>query len=391
MVKYRRLDDMDFNGKKVIVRVDFNVPLDKNGVVSDNKRIVSALPTIRYLLDHNAAQIILMSHLGKPKSYDQKFSLKPAAIELERLIDEKVKMMDDCIDIEIPESPRIIMLENLRFHPEEKKNDSEFARKLASYADIYVNDAFGTCHRAHASVDAITEYIPACAGLLVQKEIDIIDKALSYPKKPFIAIMGGIKVSDKINVIENLLKKVDKLLIGGAMMYTFLKAQGKNTGKSLVEEDKVDLARNLLRNEKIKIPVDAVVGKEMKEDTDFRIVSVDNIDDNDIGLDIGPETVKKYSQIIKNAKTIIWNGPMGKFEWKNFSHGSYGIAKAIAESDAISIIGGGDSAAAISKLGFENKVTHVSTGGGASLRLLEGNELPALSALERNMRKFPNL
>lgn len=386
-MEYFSLENLDFNGRKVIVRVDFNVPLTDDGQVSNDKRIKAALPTIHYLLDNGAKQVILMSHLGKPKGHDPKLTMDNVAKKLEQLIEMPVAKLDNCIDVTIPDS-KIVVLENLRFHKEEKANDEAFAKKLASVADIYVNDAFGTCHRAHASVEAVTHFLPSCAGKLVQKEIDIMGKAMSDPEKPFVAIMGGVKVSDKINVIENLLKKVDYLLIGGAMMYTFLAAQGLETGKSLVEKDKIDLAKRLMENKKLILPKDTIVAPEFEATSPATSVDVNSIGKDDMGLDIGPKTVKSYNDIIKNARTVIWNGPMGKFEWDSFAQGTLGIANSLAKTNCVSIIGGGDSAAAIMKMGFADKVTHISTGGGASLEFFEGKTLPALVALAKNYEQF---
>lgn len=386
--KFRTLDDFDFSKKKVLVRVDFNVPLDDNGRITDDKRIKAALPTIKYLIKKKA-MVILMSHLGRPKGkYVENLSMDKVADRLEKLLKKKVCKADMGIapSEEYFKEGEVVLLENLRFYPEEKDNDLEFAKALAGIADYYVNDAFGTCHRSHASVDAVAKYIPACAGFLVEDEIEKMGKILSKPKKPFVAVMGGVKVSDKIDAVKNLLKSVDCLLIGGAMMFTFLKAEGIDVGDSLVEDDKLDLAKRLLKNKKIVLPVDAVVGDKFEKKTKSKTVDINNIEG--VGLDIGPETIKMYKEKIGSAKTIVWNGPMGKFEWPKFSKGTDQIARAIASSDATAIIGGGDSAYAVEKLNLEKKMTHVSTGGGASLDFFAGKKLPGISALEKNYKKF---
>ncbi|MBR9692182.1 phosphoglycerate kinase [Candidatus Woesearchaeota archaeon] len=386
----RRLKSLKLKNKRVLVRVDFNVPLDKRGNITDDKRIKASLPTIRYILAKKPKQLILMSHLGRPKGKpNPKLKMNPVAKRLQKLLKKKVTKLDNCIDIKIPKD-KIILLENLRFHKEEKKNNKVFAKKLASYADIYINDAFGTSHRAHASVEAITNYLPSAAGFLLQKEIEIMGKALKSPKKPFIAIMGGVKVSDKINAINNLLKKVDALLIGGAMMFTFYKASGIETGKSLVEKDKLKLAKSLLKKSKKKLmlPTDTLAASKFDKKARTKIVPINSIPKNMLGVDIGPETIAIYKEIISKAKTIIWNGPMGVFEIKKFAKGTDEIAKALAKNKkAVTIVGGGDTAAAIEKLKLEKKLTHVSTGGGASLEFLEGKKLPAIKALEQNYKK----
>lgn len=387
-MNYRTLKNLNFSKKKVLVRVDFNVPLDEKGRITDDKRIRAALPTIKYLLKQKA-MVILISHLGRPKGkYVKKLTMDQVAKRLEKLLKRKIYKADMGIGPceEHFKAGEIVLLENLRFYPEEKKNDANFAKALASMADYYVNDAFGTCHREHASVDAITRYLPGCAGLLVEKEIKIIGGALAKPKKPFTAIMGGVKVSGKIDAINNLLKKVDYLLIGGAMMFTFLKAGGLNVGKSLVEKDKIPLAKKLLKNKKIVLPVDCIIGNKFNKNASTKTVYVNKI--KGIGLDIGPKTAKLYSDLIKKSKTVIWNGPMGKFEWPKFSKGNNAIAKALAKSKAVTIVGGGDSAASIEKLKLENQITHISTGGGAALDFFAGKKLPGLTALEKNYRKF---
>ena len=380
----RTLRQIPIKDKRVIVRVDFNVPL-KDGKVTSAKRIKSALPTIEYLIKKGAKQIILMSHLGRPKGKpDQKYSLEPIARKLESIIKKKVFFSPDCMKVLIPDPTdfQIILLENLRFYEEEKNNDTKFAKQLASYADVYVNDAFGTSHRKHASVHAITRYLVSAAGFLLEDEIKNLD--MKNAKKPLVVIMGGAKVSDKIGVIKNLLKIADTILIGGAMMFTFYKAMGKETGKSLVEDDKLELARKLLRNsgQKIMLPVDSVLSNSLKSSKQT-VLGVDSIKKNMMGLDIGPETIKHYKSVIENAKTIVWNGPMGLFETKPYDKGTNAIARALAKSDSKTIIGGGDSVAAVEKLNLGSKMTHISTGGGASLELLEGKTLPAVKALSQ--------
>lgn len=385
------LEDIQLQGKKVICRVDFNVPQDEQGNITDDKRIRAALPTIEYILEKGAA-VILMSHLGRPKGFDAKLSLEPVAKHLGKLLNgREVLMAKDVIGEDARAKAekllpgQVLLLENLRFHKEEKANDATFARNLADFADVYVNDAFGTAHRAHASTHRIANYLPSALGFLIQKEVEFMGKALSSPEKPFVAILGGAKVSDKISVIQNLLTKVDSLLIGGAMAYTFLKAKGVEIGKSLVEEDKLDLARELLdaaeeKGVKLLLPVDFVVADEFAEDAEAS--TVEEIPVDKMSLDIGLKTVELYSKLINEAKTVVWNGPMGVFEFARFAAGTEGIAKALAASDCTSIIGGGDSAAAIEKFGLADKVSHVSTGGGASLEFLEGKILPGIANLQ---------
>ena len=387
----KTIEDIDVSGKKVLVRCDFNVPLD-NGVITDDKRIRESLKTIKYLVDHHA-KVILCSHLGRPKGeFNMKFSLAPIAARLTELLGQKVEMASDVVGEDAQakaaalKDGEIMLIENVRFHKEEEKNDPEFAKKLASLAEIYVNDAFGTSHRAHASTAGVADYLPAVCGYLIQKEISIMGQALSDPKRPFVAILGGAKVSDKISVITNLLDKVDTLIVGGGMAYTFNKSRGYEIGTSLCEEDKLDLARDLMKKAEEKgvkflLPVDNKVGDEFKPDCNFKVVPANKIPADYMGLDIGPETEKLFADAIKNAATVVWNGPMGVSEWENFASGTCAVATAVAESGAISIIGGGDSAAAIEKLGFADKMTHISTGGGASLEFLEGLELPGIAAL----------
>jgi len=390
----KTVEDIDVSGKKVIVRVDFNVPQDEAGNITDDNRIRAALPTISYLLEHKA-KIILCSHLGRPKGkVDPVFTLAPVAKRLQELLPNvKIVFASDCIGdsakkacAELKEG-EIVLLENLRFHKEEEANDPGFAKALASLADIYVNDAFGTAHRAHASTAGIAAYLPAVAGFLIAKELDIMGSALNNPQRPFVAILGGAKVSDKIGVINNLLDKVDALLIGGAMAYTFQKALGGRIGDSLLEEERVGLAKELLekaekKRVKVYLPVDNEAADSFSNDAMHITIHSREIPDGWEGLDIGPATVQLFVDVIKTAKTIIWNGPMGKFEFSNFSFGTEAIAKAMAESGAVTIIGGGDSAAAVEQFGLADKMTHISTGGGASLEFLEGLELPGIACLD---------
>ena len=397
MVNYmakKTVKDIDVKGKKVIVRCDFNVPM-KDGKITDDIRIVSALPTIKYLLDNNA-KVILMSHLGRPdKCYDAKYSLKPVATRLSELLKQDVKLAED--ENVVGENAKrlvsdmkekdVVLLENVRFVAGETKNDPTFAKELSSLADIFVNDAFGTAHRAHSSTAGIADYIPAVMGFLIEKEVSIMGKALENPERPFVAILGGSKVSDKISVIENLITKVDTLVIGGAMAYTFLKSQGKAIGTSRVEEDKLELAKTLIEKAdkagvKLLLPVDHVVAKEFDANADSHNTVDENIEDGFMGLDIGEKTVKLYCDVIANSKTVIWNGPMGVFEMPKFAVGTKALAQALSETDAVSIIGGGDSAAAVEQLGFAGKMTHISTGGGASLEFLEGKVLPGIDVLQ---------
>jgi len=388
----KTIEDIDVTNKKVIARLDFNVPINSEGVITDDKRIKASLPTIKYLIE-NKSKIILVSHLGRPKDgFEEKFSLKPVAKRLSKLLKQDIIMATDVIGEDAKTKAKnlklgeILLLENVRFHKEEKQNDKAFAKKLADMAEIFVNDAFGTAHRAHASTAGIAEFLPAVCGYLIQKEIEIMGKALKNPEKPFIAILGGAKVSDKIGVIENLLDKVDTLIIGGGMAYTFLKAKGYQIGDSICEEDKIELAKQLMitaeeKNVEIMLPIGSIVANEFKEDAKYKYVPSDAMPDGWIGVDIGSLTIEKYAKEIKKAKTIIWNGPMGVFEFENFAKGTSEIAKAVSESGAISIIGGGDSAAAIELLGYADKVTHISTGGGAALEFLEGKVLPGIDCL----------
>jgi phosphoglycerate kinase len=386
------LRDEELSGKRVLVRVDFNVPI-KNGVITDDRRIREALPTIKYLME-KGAKVILVSHLGRPKGFQDDLRLDPVAKRLSELLGKPVKKLNDCIGEEVEKEVAnmnpgdVVLLENIRFYKEEEANDPEFAKKLAKLADLYVNDAFGTAHRAHASTAGVANYIPGVAGLLMKKEIEIMGKALENPDRPFVCILGGAKVSDKIGVIQNLVNKVDVLLIGGGMMFTFLKAMGYEIGKSIVEEDKLDLAKDLMNLAKEKgvkfvLPVDAVVVKEIKEDAPTTVKDVDKFDKDDIGVDIGPKTIDLFREEIMKAKTIIWNGPMGIFEIPAFANGTKKVAEAIAENkNCVSIVGGGDTAAAVQLFGLEEKFTHISTGGGASLEFLEGKVLPGVAVLQ---------
>ncbi|GAA6397104.1 phosphoglycerate kinase [Solibaculum mannosilyticum] len=388
----KTIEDIDVNGKRVLVRCDFNVPFDAEGNIADPKRITEALPTIKYLASHGA-RVILCSHLGRPKGeFNMKYSLAPVAAYLSKVLGQDVKIAKDVVGesakslaAELKDGD-IMLIENVRFHKEEEKNDPEFSKQLASLAEIYVNDAFGTAHRAHSSTTGVASYLPAVCGYLIQKEISIMGGALENPKRPFVAILGGAKVSDKIGVINNLLDKVDTLIVGGGMAYTFYKAQGHHIGTSICEEDKLDLANSILAKAKEKkvnflLPIDNRVGKEYKEDTDHQVVHSTEIPEGWMGLDIGPDTEALYAKAIEGAGTVVWNGPMGVSEWENFASGTRAVATAVANSGAISIIGGGDSAAAIEKLGFADKMTHISTGGGASLEFLEGKTLPGIAAL----------
>ena len=389
----KTVTDIDVKGTRCLVRVDFNVPIDENGKVTDDNRIVGALPTINYLRDHGA-KVILCSHLGRPKgTFNLKYSLRPVAVRLAEL-GVPVVFAEDVIGesakaaVAAMKDGDVVLLENLRFHIEEEKNDDSFAKALASFGEVYVDDAFGTSHRAHASTAGVVKYIkPAVAGFLVAKELDIMGKALENPERPFVAVLGGSKVSDKIGVIDNLITKVDVLLIGGAMAYTFFKAEGLEVGTSLCEPDKTELAASLLKKAKERgvefiLPVDTVVATEFKADAPFKTVPSDAIPSDMMGMDIGEKTAALFAEKIKTAKTVVWNGPMGVFEMENFAAGTKAVATAIAQSDCVSIVGGGDSAAAVTQMGFKDKITHISTGGGASLEFLEGLELPGIACLD---------
>ncbi len=389
----KSVEDIDVSGKKVIVRCDFNVPQDETGRITDDKRIVAALPTIKYLLEHNAA-VILCSHLGRPKGeFKMKYSLAPVAERLSELLGKEVKLAKDVIGEDAKKLAaelkcgEAMLLENVRFHKEEEKNDPAFAKELASMAEIYVNDAFGTAHRAHASTAGIADYLPAVCGFLINKEISIMGKALANPVRPFVAILGGAKVSDKIGVINNLIEKCDTIIIGGGMSYTFMKAMGKEIGTSLCEDDKLDLAKDLMakaeaKGVKLLLPIDTVCADHFAADATPVVYEAGALPADMMGLDIGPKTVELFSEAVKDAGTVVWNGPMGVFEFDAFAVGTKAMAKAIAESGAVSIIGGGDSAAAVEKLGFADKMSHISTGGGASLEFLEGLVLPGIACLE---------
>ncbi|MDF2986884.1 MAG: triosephosphate isomerase [Eubacterium sp.] len=399
MMNKKTIEDIDVAGKKVIVRVDFNVPLDADRNITDDKRIVGALPTIKYLVD-KGAKTILVSHLGRPKEgFEDKYSMKPTAVRLGELLGKEVIMAKDVIGEDAKakaaalKAGEVLMLENVRFHKEETKNNPEFAKELADMAEIFVNDAFGTAHRAHASTAGLADYLPAVCGFLIKKEIEFMGKALANPARPFVAILGGAKVSDKIAVIENLIDKVDTLIVGGGMAYTFLKAKGYHIGNSICEDDKIELAKTLMEKAEAKgvnlmLPIGSMVAQEFKNDTEIKYVPSDAMPDGWMGMDIGSLTIEKFAKEIKKAKTVIWNGPMGVFEFSNFATGTKEIAKAVAESGALSIVGGGDSAAAVEQLGFADKITHISTGGGASLEYLEGKVLPGIAVLmDKNPRK----
>lgn len=389
------IEDLNVNGKTVFMRVDFNVPME-NGKITDDNRIVEALPSIRYLIN-SGAKVILASHLGRPKgTVNPEFTLQPVADALAKQLAVPVHFAEDCIGtaaelaVQSANYGEIVLLENLRFHPEEEANDAEFSKKLASLADLYINDAFGSSHRAHASVAGITKYLqPAASGFLLEKEIRYLDESVNHPKHPFVAILGGAKVSDKIGVIENLISKVDVLLIGGGMSFTFYKAKGLPVGNSLVEEEKVSLAFELLKKAsdagvELLVPVDSIVADRFAADASTQTVGEDGIPEGWMALDIGPETISLYADRIRSAKTVLWNGPMGVFEMDAFSKGTFEVAKALADATqqgATTIVGGGDSAAAISKSGLEKQVSHVSTGGGASLEYLEGKVLPGVDSL----------
>lgn len=389
----KTIEDIDLKNKKVLVRCDFNVPMDEEKNITDNTRIVAALPTIKYLLENNCA-IILCSHLGRPKGeFKPEFSLKPVAKELSKLLNKEIIMANDVIGEDAKskaknlQNGQIMLLENVRFHREETDNDPEFSKQLASMAEVYVNDAFGAAHRAHSSTAGVAQYLPAVSGFLIEKELKFLGNALNNPERPFVAIMGGAKVSDKIGVIDSLLEKVDTLIIGGGMAYTFFKAQGYEVGNSICEMDKLDLAKELMEKAKNKgvklmLPVDTKIGKEFKPDTESKTVSWTEIPEGWEGFDIGEESIKIFAEEIKKAKTVVWNGPLGLFEFDQFAIGTNSIAEVLSQIDATTIIGGGDSAAAVRKAGLENKMTHISTGGGASLEFLEGKKLPGIECLQ---------
>ena len=388
----KTVKDIDLKGKKVFVRCDFNVPMDENQNITDNRRIVAALPTIKYLIDQKC-KIILSSHLGRPKGeVKPEFSLAPVAKELSKLLGQEVLMAKDVVGESAKslanslEEGQVMLLENVRFHREETDNDPNFAKELASMAEVFVNDAFGTAHRAHASTEGVSHYLPSVSGFLIEKELKFLGDALNNPERPFIAILGGAKVSDKIGVIDSLLEKVNTLMIGGGMAYTFFKAQGYEVGNSLCEPDKCDLALSLMEKAKAKgvkllLPIDTKIGKEFKPDTESKTVAWTEIPEGWEGFDIGEKTIEMFEKELKTAKTVIWNGPVGLFEFDQFAIGTNSIAKALAELDATTIIGGGDSAAAVEKAGLADKMTHISTGGGASLEFLEGKKLPGIECL----------
>ncbi len=390
------IDDIELKDKRVLVRVDFNVPLDENRNITDDKRITASLPTINKIIK-DGGKAILMSHLGRPKGERKpEFSLEPVVKRLSELLNKEIIFSNDCIGddtkllINNMQPSDVILLENLRFHKEEEQNDPGFAKALSKFGDVYVNDAFGTAHRAHASTEGITKFISPCvAGYLMEKELDYLGSKLENPGRPYCAILGGVKISGKIDVIKNLLGKVDTLLIGGGMAFTFFKAQGKEIGTSILEKDKIDLAKEILKSienssTKLFLPIDVVTADKFSNESAFQIVTAENIPPTQMGLDIGPETVKLFSQQIIGSKTIVWNGPMGVFEFKNFANGTFSVANALKEATdngSITIVGGGDSAAAIKEAGLEDNVSHVSTGGGASLEFLEGKLLPGVEAL----------
>lgn len=390
----KTVKDIQVKGKRALVRCDFNVPL-KDGVITDDIRIVSALPTIRYLME-GGARVILMSHLGRPDGEAKKeFTLAPVAARLAELLGTEVKFVnsDTVVDDKVREAAaaledgQVMLLENVRFRKEETKNGADFAKELAKLGDFFVNDAFGTAHRAHASTAGVADYLPAVSGFLIEKEVEFLGNAVENPKRPFVAIMGGAKVGDKIPVIENLLKKVDTLIIGGGMAYTFFKSQGLEIGTSILDKDNVELAAELLKKAeaagvKMLLPVDCVCGKEFKNDTEYAVFPREEIPADMMGLDIGPKTAELYRQAVADAATVVWNGPMGVFEMPNFAKGTRSVAEALAESSAVTVIGGGDSAAAVEQFGLADKMTHISTGGGASLEFLEGKVLPGIAVLE---------
>ena len=390
----KTVEDINVKGKRVIVRCDFNVPI-KDGVITNDKRIVAALPTIEYLVKHDA-KVILCSHLGRPKEYgDPAFSLAPVAAKLSELLGQEVVMAKDVVGEDAHDKAAalkdgdIMLLENTRYHKEEKANDPEFAKKMASMGDIFVNDAFGTAHRAHVSTEGLSHYLPSVCGFLIQKEIKFLGGALDNPKRPFIAILGGAKVSDKIGVITNLLDKVNTLIIGGGMAYTFMKAKGYEIGTSICEDDKLDMARDIMNKAKEKnvallLPLDNVVADKFDENAEYKTVASNSIPSEWMGMDIGEKTIKEFSDAIAGSKTIVWNGPMGVFEFKNFAKGTLAIADAVAKASdagAISVVGGGDSVAAVTSLGYASKMSHISTGGGSTLEFLEGKDLPGISCL----------
>ena len=384
----KTIRDLEVQGKRVLVRVDFNVPM-QDGQITDDRRIRESLPTIQYLLERGA-KVILMSHLGRPKGKrDPQYSLRPVAQHLSELLGRPVRFLEDCVGEAVEQAVQamapgeVALLENLRFHPEEEANDADFARALARLGDLYVNDAFGSAHRAHASTEGVAHHLPAVAGFLMEKELRYLGSILTQPERPFVAILGGAKVHDKIGVIQNLLPKVDRLLIGGGMAFTFLKAQGYEIGRSLLDSESIEFARQVLQEagQKIVLPVDVVVAPSPEAETQAQVVPIDQIPPDQMGLDIGPQTVARFSEMIRPARTIVWNGPLGLFERATFAAGTRGVLQAVAESGATSILGGGDTAAAAEQLGFADRITHISTGGGAALEFLEGRTLPGVAVL----------
>lgn len=393
MYNTKTIREVDYHDKRVLVRVDFNVPI-KDGQVGDDTRMRAALPTLKYLLDQNAA-LVLCSHLGRPKGEPKpEFSLRPVSVHLSELLGRPVVFVDDCIGPEAEKAAKslkpgqVLLLENTRFHVGETKNDPKMSRQLSALADLYVNDAFGSAHRAHASTEGVAHYLPGAAGFLLEKEIQYLDQAIANPARPFIAILGGAKVSDKIGVIRNLLKKTDQILIGGGMANTFFKAQGYPVGDSLVEDDVLETARELVQEggARLRLPVDVVISDHFEADADSRVILAGPVPDGWRIMDIGPETVANFSKVINGAGAVVWNGPMGVFEFPKFAEGTFGVARAVADSGGTTIIGGGDSVAAINQSGLAEKITHISTGGGASLEMLEGLALPGVAALERDNR-----
>ena len=389
MFKKKTVRDIDFNGKRVLVRVDFNVPI-KEGKVTDDTRIQAALPTLQYLLEHGAA-LVLCSHLGRPKGGPEpKYSLRPVAAHLSELLGKPVAFAEDCIGPVAEQAAQalqpgeVLLLENTRFHPEEEKNNPQMARQLAALADVYVNDAFGSAHRAHASTEGVARHLPAVAGFLMEKEIQYLGQAIANPQRPFIAILGGAKISDKIGVIRNLLEKADQVLIGGGMANTFFKAQGYPVGDSLVEDAALDIARQLVQegSKRLRLPVDVVIADRYDNEAERKVMAMGPVPDGWRILDIGPQSVAAFAKALSGAGTVVWNGPMGVFEFPNYAGGTFGVAKAVAKSGATSIVGGGDSVAAINQSGLSAKITHISTGGGASLEMLEGLTLPGVAALQ---------
>jgi len=384
----KTIRDLEVQGKRVLVRVDFNVPM-QDGQITDDRRIRESLPTIQYLLERGA-KVILMSHLGRPKGRrDPQYSLRPVAQHLSELLGRPVRFLEDCVGEAVEQAVQamapgeVALLENLRFHPEEEANDADFARALARLGDLYVNDAFGSAHRAHASTEGVAHHLPAVAGFLMEKELRYLGSILTQPERPFVAILGGAKVHDKIGVIQNLLPKVDRLLIGGGMAFTFLKAQGYEIGRSLLDSEGIEFARRVLQeaDQKIVLPVDVVVAPSPEAEAQAQVVPIDQIPPDQMGLDIGPQTVARFSEMIRSARTIVWNGPLGLFERATFAAGTRGVLQAVAESGATSILGGGDTAAAAEQLGFADRITHISTGGGAALEFLEGRTLPGVAVL----------